>query len=163
MDLIKIFSSEWGALRFFAGFVLLPFLYARESIDVHKACRAALDKITDDIKRQRRSAELQEHLHFFRFEWWLIAATTILLIGVFALGDLATFSSLVESQQSSAGPIVDGPPADLATGQLTEAPEGLSPAYVRGILNAFGCVVAVAAMWCVEWAKLGVYRTLLEE
>jgi len=140
MELVDFFASDWGLLRFVAGFVILPLLYLRESAEMHKEFGALFEKIgTGDTNGQPVSGgdieNLAAKLHVFDLDWWLLGAGTALLVGIFLLGDMARFSDLLTEEQRNGS-------------------------AVRGGLNIFGLGVALAAVGCVEWAKFDAYRAL---
>ena len=138
MDFLEFFATDWGLLRFVAGFVILPLLYLRESIEVHKLLAELFETIgAADSLREHVSegdiAELEAKLHVFDLDWWLVGAVTALLIGVFLLGDLARFSDLLTDEQRNG-------------------------TAIRGGLNTFGLAVALIYVACVEWAKFDAHR-----
>lgn len=140
MELIDFFASDWGLLRFVAGFVVLPLLYLRESAEMHKEFGALFEKIgTENVGEGRVSMAdietLEAKLHVFDLDWWLLGAATALLVGVFLLGDMARFSDLLTEEQRNGSAVTGG-------------------------LNIFGLGVALGSVACVEWAKFDAYRAL---
>ncbi len=178
MDVIKFFAGDWGALRFLAGFVLLPFLYLRDCSDIYQSYQSFLDKLSDnDLPQADQNAtllRLQDKLHFFDMEWWLVAAITMLLLGIFLLGEVAQYSSLTLPGQVAAKGSVSDPPTVATTETAAEnsRPEEKGREQVestsgevqqaKGIMNVFGFIVALAVTYCVHWRKADVYRTFAE-
>lgn len=140
MDLLEQLSQDWGAMRFVAGFVALPFLYLRESAEVHKEFALYIR----EAKESQGLAELHNTLYVFDLDWWLILAVSVYMLVVFLLGDVAAASERASQAGLS--------PRDLEAGQR----------LARGIVNAFSLVMALSAMYYVEWSKSKVYRALRE-
>ena len=46
MDLLNLLGGQLGAVRFLMAFVLLPFLYLRDSADVHREYATCLAELS---------------------------------------------------------------------------------------------------------------------
>ncbi len=139
MDLVQVLAEDWGALRYLAGFVLLPFLYLRDSAEVHKQYYEANCKLSALPEDERKALleSMSQRLHVFSLEWWLIGAWTVMLLSVFGLGEVVTFSGWLGNGASPGGGVV-----------------------AKGIVNAYGFGLAVLTMLFVHWMKTEAFRTL---
>ena len=145
MDLLNLLGGQLGAVRFLMAFVLLPFLYLRDSADVHReyaTCLAELSaggvKLSEEV-RNARAARLQA----FELHLWFVVATTVYLVAVSLLGNIADASSHLECRVETATVDAAAPCAE-----------------VRGILNAFTSGVAVVGGLGIYWAKVRAYQAL---
>ena len=145
MEVIGLFSGAWGALRFLAGFVVLPLLYLHDCIDVHKQVAEQSMKILPRSgaadETIRSLDQLRDTLYLFRLEWWLVGAITVFLLGVFLLGSVPAYSSRL------------GDP-------LTVGME--SRVWAGGVIKVFGFGLAMAAVYFVRWKKVIIFRRLEE-
>lgn len=147
MDALKLLAEDWGALRYFAGFLVLPLVYLRESAEVHKEYTQAVRELRErSADRSVLVAELRvlrQHVEMFRLEWWLVGAITALLTSVFLLGEVVSASQLLE----------------CASDQSREA--GLSECVVaEGLVSGFGFALALGAIFLVQWFKTEALRAL---
>ncbi len=107
---------------------------------MHKALAEIFEKLCDDkfengCVTPTEIENLATKLYVFDLSAWLTLAVTILLAGVFVLGDIAQFSDLLDDKQKN-------------------------NAFVRGMLNVFGLAVTLGAAAYIEWSKFDVYRTI---
>ncbi len=101
LDWIRAFGQggEWVPLV--VAFVALPGLYMFLAIDVHK-------DYTELIKSRVSAGEhmrglpvadllmrVREQLYIFELEWWVVAATGVLLFAIASLSDLFQYSNLL--------------------------------------------------------------------
>jgi hypothetical protein len=141
MDFLDLAATNWGFLRFVAAFVALPFLYLKDSAEVHKDFAESFTE-----KDTRKCIEcVKERLYVFQLDWWLIIAVFVFLLGVSLLGEVAASSKVPAGLGLSAQQLKDG--KDLA----------------RGIVNAFSIVLALSSLYYVQWCKARAYQDQFEE
>lgn len=157
MELVKLFAGDFGILRFLAGFVILPMIYLTHSAEVHKEFAASMKDLgARDRTSEEQMKKLKASLHFFELEWWFVAAVTIFLIGVFLLGNFASQSEMFEGLCQVE--IVTETPSNQSLSEAASDP----CTEAKGLLNAFGFVLASLAVFCVYWSKANAYRALQE-
>ena len=145
MDLLNLLSGQLGAVRFLMAFVLLPFLYLRESADVHREYATFLVELRaagGELSAEVRNA-LAARLQAFDLHLWFVAAATAYLVAVSLLGNIADASSHLECRVETA--TVDAVAAC---------------AEVRGIVNAFASGLTVVGGLGIHWAKVQAYQAL---
>ena len=157
-------GSDWGGLRFVLGFVLLPFLYIKDCMDVHREFASAFASMADKKALQHHCnfSMMKSSLYVFDMDWWLVGAIAVFLTATFTLGDAASYSTLL-TQVPACSEVSDGMLGATPAQQVqahTEAEPSPRASRARGILNAYGCVLGLAAVYFVQWQKSQAYFAL---
>lgn len=97
MNLKEFFDStghfEW--LSLIQVFIILPYYYCMTCVDVHKEYAELIKnapthfKFTIQLKKQ-----IENDLHLFNLDWWLVVAITALFIGLLSSSSIAARSTI---------------------------------------------------------------------
>lgn len=167
-DLLNILSGEVASFLKFAVLLLaLPFLYMRNSIELRQReeFQAAFRSLAAGGKVSTR---LEAKLHFFDLQVLLIAAMSVLLGAISVAGNVAYLSdrfpdvepSLVEARRMELRQ--EGPAMRLMVEVDSKSQDAETDPrrQVVSILNVFALVLALLALFWVQWSKLQAYRAL---
>ena len=129
-SIFNYLAGDWGIIRYVAGFLILPFLYFRDSTIVHLEFNKAFDNDSSESIDFDELIRIKHHLYFFQLDWWLVGTITVFIVSVFLLGDVISYSEY------------------FAYPFRTEAAESAG-----GAINAFGLFLALGASFYVSWKK----------
>ncbi len=156
-DLIQVFGqgSEW--IPVIVAFVALPGLYIVLAIDVHKDY-AELVKLRITANRKFRLPQamsllknIETKLYIFELDWWVVAATGVLLVAITSLGELVQFSSLAPACQLK--PVVSCAP-------LCNSIADPYCVKMLSILRLYCVVVALLLSFRIGWARIAAAKDL---
>lgn len=146
-EFLDSLGSPSGELRFVVGFILLPLLYFRDCVDVHKHMAATFTEMSKSVHPRDLYliGKLRKSMYIFELDFWLVLAITVVLICTFCIGYLANNSRLLKStvhQSTSATDVTAAaPPIQAVTPSLREKEKKVR--YGRQFLNANGFSLSI--------------------
>lgn len=166
-------SEVLGSLKEFVWipvllvFVVLPYLYCTLAIDVHKDYADLVKSAPVNFRFEGPTVEhIENDLHIFDLDWWIVIAITTLFVGLFSLGTLANTSSNFLSTKVdnpvAASPGTEGPQwaqvtraSQCRTNQVSD-----EHVFVRSMLVAYATLVGLLLSFLLVWARLRAARRL---
>lgn len=142
---IEAFGAGSAWVPIVIAFGALPALYVILAIDVHKDYAELIKiQITDQEKLGTINTtillkRIEDELYVFELDWWVIAATGVLLVAIASLGDLAPLSDQFKACARPASHDCDG---------------------IQSILRLYCVIVGLMLSFRIAWARIGAAKQL---
>ena len=139
-EVARVFSTySWASIVLV--FVLLPYIYFYLAIEVHRDFADLFKSVREGFQFDSVTLNNMENdLHIFNIDWWLVFSIAFLLVGLFSLDTLASQSESIRT----------GNPAITRDVLLR----------VKSLLVGYAVLVGLLLSFAVVWGRLRVARNM---
>lgn len=139
-EIARVFSMySWASIVLV--FVLLPYIYFYLAIEVHKEFADLYKSLPEGFQFDSVTLNsIENDLHIFNMDWWLVFSIALLLVGLFSLDTLASQSESIRT----ANPSVSG---DVVL-------------RVKSLLVGYAILVGLLLSFAVVWGRLRAARNM---
>ncbi len=165
---ILFYAREFAWIPIVLVFLVLPYLYCVLAIDVHKEYAELVKSAPESfVFTDATIGEIQDDLHIFDLDWWLIAAIAALFVGLFSLGTLASKSASLPSPLDAANSVSTSVSAHegaksfaCTSGGGAAAAQCNERAVVNSMLVGYATLVGLLLSFLLMWGKVRAVRRL---
>ena len=164
---LLVHTKEFGWIPFLLVFLALPYVYCLLAIDVHKDYAELVKSAPQGYIFDSQSLDrIQDDLHIFELDWWLILSIAMMFVGLFSLGSFASTSTFFVSgvSQAASNAVLGSPPSVWTDASCVDAGHVAAvcseKAFVRSVLVAYATIVAVFLSFLLVWGRVRAVRRL---